>query len=154
MSAGSKMDPPVAKAESISDGNSDSEMEEGTAQEQVAAREWEYVRERAPADPRVSEEGGGGAAPGTSAETPRQPVVRQLCFCSPWGFTGMRKSTCSPWRTSRWSRWMLEEVVTLWETCSGAGSWQDLWREEPMLKVFWQHLSPCWSSLLLEDYTL
>lgn len=40
------------------------------------------------ADSSVSEEGEGGQAPGTKAEIPLQPVVRnmgrQLPLCSPW----------------------------------------------------------------------
>ncbi|GAB0209448.1 ubiquitin-conjugating enzyme E2 R2-like [Grus japonensis] len=35
----------------------------------------------------------------------------------------------------------LKEAVTPWEAHAGAGSWQDLWREEPMLEqVCWQDL--------------
>lgn len=78
--------------------------------------------------------GEGGAAPDTGAEISLQPivqpVVRQLCSCSQWGFTGMQNSTCSPWRTSCWSRWDLKETFTTWEAHTGAGSLQDLWAYE------------------------
>ncbi|GAB0184410.1 zinc finger and BTB domain-containing protein 5 [Grus japonensis] len=38
---------------------------------------------------------------------------------------------------------MPEGVATPWETCAGAGSWQDPWREEPRLEqVCWQDLWP------------
>ncbi|KAJ7410297.1 hypothetical protein BTVI_53876 [Pitangus sulphuratus] len=34
-----------------------------------------------------------------------------------------------------------KKAVTLWEACAGAGSWQDLWRKEPMLEhVYWKIL--------------
>ena len=60
---------------------------------------------------------------------PLQPVVRQALFplqsrqvlsradtpCSPWGTPCQGEGTCP------------EEAMTLWEGCTGAGSWQDLW---------------------------
>lgn len=135
MPADSKTDLTLAEAKPISDGSSDCGITwlRNGGRHCTRANCNQRVRickRKSPADTRVSE-GGGGAALGTSAETPLQsvgqPVVRQLCFCSPWGFTAIQEPTCSPWRIPHWSRWMLEEAVTLWETCSGAGSWQDLW---------------------------
>ncbi|RMC17350.1 hypothetical protein DUI87_05931 [Hirundo rustica rustica] len=70
-------------------------------------QEWERNLE-------VSGEGGGGGAPG--ARTPElleialqpvvQPMVRQLCPCSPWRATPGQMSSWSPWRTPHWSKWM------------------------------------------------
>jgi len=54
------------------------------------------------ADTKVSEEGGGGGAPGTGAEIPLQPVeqtmVRQAVPCSPWRSMVEQISTCSLWK--------------------------------------------------------
>ncbi|TRZ20555.1 hypothetical protein HGM15179_006522 [Zosterops borbonicus] len=45
-----------------------------------------------PTDTQISAEGGAGGAPGAGAEIPLQlpgqPIVRQLCPCSPWRAMG------------------------------------------------------------------
>ena len=79
--AGSKTDPPPAKAEPISDsGNAPvvtflRRKKAGKDENGSRRKEREHVRENNPADTKVSEEGGGGDAPGTGAEIPLQPVV-------------------------------------------------------------------------------
>ncbi|KAM7076250.1 alpha-2,8-sialyltransferase 8E isoform 2-T2 [Ciconia maguari] len=45
----------------------------------------------------------------------------------------------------------LKEAVTPWEACAGAGSWQDLWKEEPMLEQFMKNCS-LWEGLTLEKF--
>jgi len=43
----------------------------------------------------------------------------------------------------------LKEAMTPWKARAGAGSWQDLWREEPTLEqVCWQDLSTRGGSML------
>jgi len=64
------------------------------------------------ADTKVSEEGGGGGAPGTRAEIPLQPVEQimttQAVPCSPWRSTVEQISIYSPGRTPCQSREMPE----------------------------------------------
>ena len=102
-----------------------------------------------PADHKVSEEGGGGDAPGTRAEIPLQPVVktmvRQAVPLQPMKVhsgadihlqpvedptpeqVDAPKGGCDPVGTLRWSRLLAGPV--------------DLWREEPTLEqVFWWDL--------------
>lgn len=79
-----------------------------------------------PADPKVSARGGAGGAPGSRAEIPLQPIVRQLCPCSPWRLKGEQRFTCSPRRIHARAGGGLKEAVTPWEAHAGAGSWQDL----------------------------
>ncbi|CAM9379902.1 unnamed protein product, partial [Bubo scandiacus] len=73
-----------------------------------------------------------------------QPMVRQLCPCSPYWSTMEQIPTCSPWRTPRQSRGMPEGG------CDPVGSpcWSRLlagpvapWREEPTLEQV------CWAAL-------
>ncbi|KAK4807043.1 hypothetical protein QYF61_018384 [Mycteria americana] len=116
--AGSKMDPPLAKAEPTSDSGSASViiyLRRGKNCCTTAAERGVRICERNNyADTKVSEEGGGGGAPGTGAEIPLQPMVKT----------------------------MLEQVdvpkgglVTPWRTHAAAASWQDLWaRGGPMLE--------------------
>lgn len=63
-----------------------------------------------PADTKVSENGGIEGAIGTRKEISLQPVVetmvKPLCPCSPWRFTGVQRSSCSRWRSPHWNRWM------------------------------------------------
>ena len=94
MPAGSKMDPLLAKAEPISDSGSTfaitylrrEKIVAGTQKLQLERRVRICERNN-PAVPKVSEEGGGGDAPGTRAEIPRQPmgktVVRQAVPLQP-----------------------------------------------------------------------
>ena len=92
-------------------------------------------------DTKVSEEGGGGGAPGTGAEIPLQPVVktmvRQAVPLQPMEVHGgadihlqpvedphrsrrMPKGRCDPVGSPRWSRLLAGPV--------------DPWREEPTLR--------------------
>ena len=92
------------------------------------------------ADPKVSEEGGGGGARDAGAGSlSSQPVmktmVRQAVPCSPWRSMVEQISTCSPWKGPHAGAGeCLKESVTPWGARAGAGSWQDLWREEPTLE--------------------
>ncbi|GAB0208746.1 epimerase family protein SDR39U1 [Grus japonensis] len=153
MPAGSKMDSPLTKAELISNSSSASVITFKKGKKLLCNSSWKRgvrICERNNcADTKVSEEGGGGGAPGTGAEIPLQPVekamVRQAVPLQPMEDDGMMMEQifpCSPWRTPRWSRWRhLKEAGTPWEAHAGAGSWQDLWREEPMPgQVCWQDL--------------
>ena len=100
MPAGSKTDPPLAKAEPISNSGSASVITylrkskrsyRGVA---VAARESGVRRceRNNSADTKVREEGGGGGAPGARAETPLQPLER------PHG-SRFPDRNCGLWRT-------------------------------------------------------
>ncbi|GAB0180598.1 acid sphingomyelinase-like phosphodiesterase 3b [Grus japonensis] len=92
MPAGFKMDPPLAKAEPISDSGSASgvtELRRGKKhQEQLQSVRGVKIRENNnSADTQVSAEEGGGGAPGAGAEIPLQPVektmVRQAVLLQP-----------------------------------------------------------------------
>ena len=86
MSAGSKTDPLLAKAEPISDSHSASVMITYLRREKKLWRAQKLQLERGvrahkiknTADPQVTEEGRGGGAPGTRAEIPLQPVVKTM----------------------------------------------------------------------------
>ncbi|KAK4828110.1 hypothetical protein QYF61_023472 [Mycteria americana] len=101
------------------------------------------------ADTKVSEEGGGGGAPGTGAEIPLQPVVktmvRQAVPLQPTEVHGGADIYLQPVEDP-----MLEQVDAPEGGCDPMGSlrWSrllagpvDSWREEPRLEqVCWQHL--------------
>ncbi|GAB0209117.1 AN1-type zinc finger protein 5-like [Grus japonensis] len=120
MPAGSKMDLLLAKAEPISD-----------------------------SDTKVSEEGGGGGAPGTGAEIPLQPMVktmvRQAIPLQPMEVNSGADIHLQPEEDPT-----LEQVETPEGGCDPVGSprWSkllagpvDLWKEEPTLEqVCWQDL--------------
>ncbi|KAF4803257.1 hypothetical protein TURU_018696 [Turdus rufiventris] len=149
MPPSTRIDPLLAKAKSISDGDSTSEIPElrmGAKSFSLAVRERHEMRicdTNNSADTKVSGEGTGGA-PGTRAEIPLQGMVRQLCPCSPrritgvqrstcnpWRITGMQRSTCSPWRILCWSRRMTKGSCDPMGTHAGAGSLEGLdplWR--------------------------
>ncbi|GAB0182692.1 junction-mediating and -regulatory protein-like [Grus japonensis] len=86
MPASSKMDPPLAKAEPISDGGSASGLTELRRGKKPAQHQEQLQPERGMrrcernnfADTKVSEDGGGGGAPGTRAKIPLQPVVKAM----------------------------------------------------------------------------
>ncbi|GAB0205507.1 acid sphingomyelinase-like phosphodiesterase 3b [Grus japonensis] len=85
MPAGSKMHPLLAKAEPISDGGSASGVtqlrkgEKPAVQPQMQLERGVRRCERnSPADTNVSEEGGGGGAPGARAEIPLQPLEKAM----------------------------------------------------------------------------
>ncbi|CAM9274818.1 unnamed protein product [Bubo scandiacus] len=89
MPAGSKRDPPLAKAEPISNVKKGKKT---PAQQLLQQKRGVRICERNnSADTKVSEEGGGGGAPGTRAEIPLQPVVkttvRQAVPLHPWRLT-------------------------------------------------------------------
>ena len=80
MPAGSRTDLPLAKAEPISNSGSASVITYLRKAKEVTG-EWQLQPERgvrickrnSSADTKVSEEGGGGGAPGAGAEPPAQP---------------------------------------------------------------------------------
>ncbi|GAB0205093.1 epimerase family protein SDR39U1 [Grus japonensis] len=79
MPAGSKTDPPLAKAKPISASViTYLRREKKTLRESFCS--WREEREdvRNSADTKVSAEGGGGGAPGAGAEIPLQPVVKTM----------------------------------------------------------------------------
>ncbi|KAK4829029.1 hypothetical protein QYF61_001804 [Mycteria americana] len=172
MPAGSKMDPPLAKAEPISDGGSASVityLRRGkkllcNSSQERGVRVFERNNS---ADTKVSEEGGGGGAPGTGAEIPLQPVVktmvRQAVPLQPMDLhsgadihlqpvedpmpekVDASEADCDPMESPCWSR-LLAGPVTLWRERS------PLWSRfagrtcDPVG-------DPRWSSLLLKDCT-
>ena len=94
MPASSKMDLPLAKAEPVSDSGSASgmtylrrEKKAAVAQKLQLERGVRTCKSNKPADPKVSEEEGGGDAPGTGVEIPLQPMgkttVRQAVPLQP-----------------------------------------------------------------------
>ncbi|KAM9590897.1 uncharacterized protein ACIBXB_005933 isoform 2-T2 [Morphnus guianensis] len=108
-------------------------------------REVRTCKRNKPADTKVSEERGGGGAPGARAEIPCGEDHGEA-GCPPAVHGGPRWSRyppCSPWRTPCRSRWVPEGG------CDPVGTprWSrllagpaDLWREEPTEQVFWQDL--------------
>jgi len=76
--------PPLAKAKPISDSGSASvltylrSMENPTQQQLQQEREVRIRERNNSADTKVSEEGGGGGAPGTGAEIPLQPMEKTM----------------------------------------------------------------------------
>ena len=85
MPAGSKTDPLLAKADPISNSDSASGImylrrgesccTTGQLQLEIGVR---ICERNSPTDTKVSEEGGGGGASGTSAEVPLQPVTQTM----------------------------------------------------------------------------
>ncbi|GAB0188687.1 hypothetical protein GRJ2_001334000 [Grus japonensis] len=84
MPVGSKTDPPLAKAEPISDGGSASGVTELRREEKIHQNHLQPERgvrrceRNNSADTQVSAEGGAGGAAGTGAEIPLQPVEKTL----------------------------------------------------------------------------
>ncbi|GAB0183553.1 acid sphingomyelinase-like phosphodiesterase 3b [Grus japonensis] len=85
MPAGSKMDPPLAKAKPISDSGSTSgvtelrRVEKNPVQEKWQPEKGVRICERNnSADTKVSAEGGTGGAPGAGTEIPLQPMVKAM----------------------------------------------------------------------------
>ncbi|PKU31466.1 hypothetical protein llap_18230 [Limosa lapponica baueri] len=81
MPAGSKTDPPLAKAEPISNGGSVSVATYLRRGKKCCTTEAGRVRKcerNNSADTKVNEEGGGGGVSGTGAEIPLQPVVKTV----------------------------------------------------------------------------
>ncbi|GAB0177027.1 hypothetical protein GRJ2_000167900 [Grus japonensis] len=146
--AGSKTDPPLAKAEPLSDSGSTSEITELRRGRKTAQHQEQLQPERGgrrceknnSADTKVSEEGGGGDAPGAGAEIPLQPVektmVRQAVPLQPMEVDvedpmpeqmETPEGGCDPVAILSWSRLLAGPVAP--------------WREEPMLEqVCWQDL--------------
>ncbi|GAB0189017.1 epimerase family protein SDR39U1 [Grus japonensis] len=155
MPAGSKTDPLLAKAEPISDGGSASgitELRRGekTAQEKLQPdRGVRICKRNDSADTKVSEEGGGGGAPGARAEIPLQPMektmVRQAVPLQLMEVHGRADIHLQPMKDPT-----LEQVEAPEGGCDPVGSpcWSrllagpvDPWREEPTPgQVCWQDL--------------
>lgn len=87
------------------------------------------------ADTKVSGERRTGGAPGTRGEIPLQPLVQpmveQLCLCSPWRSTGMQRSPADQGGDPHQSRWISERG--LWahgNPVLGKAPGSDLWLME------------------------
>jgi len=80
MPAGSKTDPPLAKAEPISDGGSASGITQLRRGGETAAKRQSRERSESnnSANTQVGAEGGGGGAPDAGAEIPLQPMVKTM----------------------------------------------------------------------------
>ncbi|GAB0179334.1 acid sphingomyelinase-like phosphodiesterase 3b [Grus japonensis] len=81
MPASTKMDPLLAKAEPISHGGSTSgitQLRRGKKHQFQPERGVRRCERNNSADTKVSEEGGGGGAPGAGAEIPLQPVEKTM----------------------------------------------------------------------------
>ncbi|XP_075356581.1 uncharacterized protein LOC142409205 [Mycteria americana] len=172
MPAGSKMDPPLAKAEPISDGGSASGItylrtgEKKPVQLQLE-RGVRICERNNSADTKGSEEGGAGGAPGAGAEIPLQPMVktmvRQAVPLKPMEVHGGADIHLQPMEDP-----MLEQVAAPEGGCDPMGSLRcsrllagpvDPWREEPTLEQVSVRTcdpigNPRWSSLFLKDCTL
>ncbi|GAB0209072.1 epimerase family protein SDR39U1 [Grus japonensis] len=148
MSAGSKMDPLLVKAKPISNGGSTSGITylrrrgKKTRNSFCSQRGVRRCERNNFADTKVSEEGGGGGAPGTRAKIPLQPMektmVKQAGPLQPMEVDGgadihlqpMEDSTleqveapegdCDPMGSPRWSR-LLAGPVDPWRAHTGAG---------------------------------
>ncbi|PKU46660.1 protein pxr1-like [Limosa lapponica baueri] len=147
MSAGSKMDPPLANAESISNSGRACGItylrREKSLHNTISSqkREVRICERNNSADAKVSEEGGGEGAPRARTEIHLQPVVkttvRQAAPLQPMEVNGgadthlqpmedcvraggCPKGGCDPVGRPCWSRLLAEPV--------------DLWREEPTLE--------------------
>ncbi|KAK4818202.1 hypothetical protein QYF61_008586 [Mycteria americana] len=117
------------------------------------------------ADTKVSEEGGGGGAPGTGAEIPLQPVEKTMVKqVAPLQSMEVHDgadihSEVHGGPPARADGCVLKEAVTWWRACARAGSWQELWpcgERSPC----WSRFSgrtcdtmedSCWNSLFLKD---
>jgi len=77
--AGSRTDPPLAKAEPISDGGSTSGITYLRREKKLQQERGVRIRERNNfPDTKVSEEGGTGGAPGAGAEVPLQTMEKTM----------------------------------------------------------------------------
>lgn len=74
-SACSKMDPPLAKAELMSEAGDTSEIRKVKNRSAAVVREWVKCVGICSADTKVSAAGGGGGATGARAEIPVQPPL-------------------------------------------------------------------------------
>jgi len=155
MPAGSKVDPPLAKAKSVSDGGSTSVITylsrgKKTAGSGSQGRRVKLCERNNSADTQEREEGGGGGTPGAGAEiVPLKPLMKtmvrqavplksmevhsgtdihlQPMEGTPCRSNWMPEGSWGPVGTPRWSRLLPGPV--------------DPWREEPKLEqVYWQGL--------------
>ncbi|GAB0204295.1 EH domain-containing protein 4 [Grus japonensis] len=172
MPSGFKTDPPWAKAKHTSNGGSASGITElrmgKSCCATTASRGVRICERNNSADTKVSEEGGGGGAPGAGVEIPLQPMEVEehgeaVCSLAAHG---------GPW----WSRdspaargephagaggCALKEAVTPWEARAGVAYRQDLWPHGERTPR-WSRFAgkacdpmgdPLWSSLFLKDCT-
>ncbi|GAB0182867.1 hypothetical protein GRJ2_000752000 [Grus japonensis] len=135
MPAGSKTDPPLAKAKPISNSGSTSGITELRREKKTCSntsssqKKGVKICERNnSADTKVSEERGGGGAPGAGAEIPLQPVektmVRQAVALQPMeddGGTDIHMQSLKPMERGAHARAdLLAGLVTPWGTHAGA----------------------------------
>ncbi|GAB0183808.1 AN1-type zinc finger protein 5-like [Grus japonensis] len=149
MPAGSKMDLLLAKAEPISILKKGRKKPQNLQHNSSWERGVRTCERNNSADTQVSEEGGGGGAPGTGAEIPLQPLektmVRQAVPLQPVDVDGGADIHLQPMEDPT-----LEQVDAPEGGCDPVGSphWSRLlagpvapWREEPGLEqVCWQDL--------------
>ncbi|GAB0209410.1 hypothetical protein GRJ2_003406700 [Grus japonensis] len=158
MPAGSKRDPPLAKAKPIGDSGSASVITY-LKKKKPPKQTWSSIccQNRAlricernnSADTKVSEEGGEGGAPGTGAEIPLQPVVKTMVRQAV-SLQLMEVNGGSDIHVQPVDDPMPEQVDALKGGCDPVGSlcWIRIltgpvfpWREEPTLEqVCWQDL--------------
>ncbi|KAK4810932.1 hypothetical protein QYF61_013340 [Mycteria americana] len=155
--AGSKTDPPLAKAETISDGGSTSVITYLRRGKKLLCnssrkRGLRTCERNNSADTKVSEEGRRGGAPGTGAEIPLQSVVKTMVkqvvplqATKDHGGTDIHPAALGGPHARAGGC-----ALTLWRARAGVGSWQDLWpRRGPMLEQFMKNCSP-WEGPMLE----
>ncbi|RMC09663.1 hypothetical protein DUI87_13449 [Hirundo rustica rustica] len=152
MPASFRRDPLMAKAKPISDGSTTSGItylsrEKKPVQQQLHPERGVRLCERNnSADVKVSGEGGERGASGARAEIPLQPMVQDhgeaAVSLQPWEVNGGAEIHLQlVEETHTGAGRCLKESVSLCEACAGAGSLQDLWREEPTLEhICWQDL--------------
>ncbi|KAF4794740.1 hypothetical protein TURU_100328 [Turdus rufiventris] len=89
--------------------------------------------EEQPCRHQISAEGREGGAPDSRADIPWQPlgkiVVRQLCPCSPQNPQWIRDPPAAPGGPHPRAAGCPKDAVTMWEACTAAGSWQDVWTQ-------------------------
>jgi len=117
--AGSKMDPTMVKAESISNSGSTSVITHLRRKKNPKLHNGVLQLERGQHSDytKVSEEGGGGGAPGATAEIPLQPVEKTMVS---------QAVHLQPMEAHGGAGGCLKEAVTLWGAHAVPGSWQDL----------------------------
>jgi len=134
--AGSKMDPLLAKAESINDVGSTAliylRKSRRVAQQQLVEREEIICETNNSADTKVSKEGGGRGVPGTGAEISLQPVVKTMVTqvvplqsMEAHGGADVHTAACGGHPTGAGGR-ALNESAACGALQAGAGFWQEL----------------------------
>ncbi|KAM9591242.1 uncharacterized protein ACIBXB_006115 [Morphnus guianensis] len=149
-------------------------MVKNAVKQQLEERGVRICERNNPADTKVSEEGGGGGAPGAEAEIPLQPVVktmvRQVVPLQPMEVNGgadihlqpledptpeqvdVPDGGCDPIRRPRWSRFSGRTCNTTGDPLWSSPFLKDCtpWKG-PMLEQFMKNCSP-WEGPTLEKF--